>query len=147
MDYEDLLEQFSAYTSVDKHALDDEFEHHPQQLWRVAESLAEAHRFRSAAKVMLERAEAQARSDELRAWGEKKQRLTDKVLASIATLDTNVRRRQAALLELEEVCEKLQGLLSAMQAKTSALKHLSELCQAGYYVSNSGKRMRRTGET
>jgi hypothetical protein len=135
-----LIERLSAYTTVDKHALDDEFERHPQRLWEVVDTLAEAHASRSAAKLMLERTEAKARSAELSAWDGKP---TEKALASAVALDADVRRRQAQLMAADETCERLQGLLGAMQAKTSALKHLSELCQAGYFVSNNGRKIRR----
>lgn len=134
------VERLSAYTAVDKHALDGEFERHPFQLWEVVDVLAEAHRFRSAAKLALERLEAKARSTELLMTVG---RVTEKALASAVALDPNVRRQQAALLEADETCDRLQGLLMALQAKTSALKHLSELCQAGYYVSNNGRKVRR----
>lgn len=125
---------------VDKHKLDEEFERHPQNLWSVADALAESHRERAEAKLQLERTEARVRGEQLaKADGAK---MTDKSLAALVALDPDVRRKEAQLMDEEHQTERLAGLLMALQSKTSALKHLSELAQVGYYVSATGRKLR-----
>lgn len=121
---------------TNKHRLDEEFEAHPNNMWVVSEALADAREHRDEAKRALERMESRVR-------GEKDngdRRMTVKAIDAAVVQDPEVRRAQRDLADREHDVDILFGLLSALQAKTSALKHLSELYQAGYYVTNTGGR-------
>lgn len=119
-----------------KHRLDDEFERHPNNVWVVSEALADAREQRDEAKRALERMESRVRGEQDR--GDR--RMTVKAIDAAVVQDPEVRRAQRELADKEHTVDILFGLLSSLQAKTSALKHLSELYQAGYFVTSSGGR-------
>lgn len=136
---DDVLRELGLAPGVlraNKNALDDEFEDHPQNMWKVSEALAEAREVRDERKRALERMESRVRGE--KDHGDK--RMTVKAIDAAVVQDPEVRRAQQQLAEAEYRVDILFGLLSALQAKTSALKHLSELYQAGYYVTSSGGR-------
>ena len=132
---EDVLE-------CDKYKLDDEFEEHPKNLWQVVEALAEARSLRDIRKWELEKTEARVRARLLANAEAEGRKATVATLAGEVVQDRSVDVATQELIVAESAFERLQGLLGAMQAKTSALKHLSELAQAQYYVTNAGRRMR-----
>lgn len=139
-DRHDILRELGLSPAVlrsDKHDLDNEFSEHPQHVWAVSEALAEARRERDEMKYALERMESRVR-DEKSVTGDRKQ--TVKALDAAVAQDPEVRRAQRDLSDADYRVDMLAGLLGALQAKTSALKHLSELYQAGYYVSSSSRR-------
>jgi len=121
---------------TNKHRLDEEFETHPQNMWDVCEALADAREIRDDRKRSLERMESRVRGEKDN--GDK--RMTVKALDAAVVQDPEVRRAQQALAEADHRVDLIAGLLDALKAKTSALKHLSELYQAGYYVASSGGR-------
>lgn len=128
----------------DKHTLDDEFEKHPQHIWVVADALADARAEQAELKASLGRIEARVRGEQASIESARKRTVKDVDAAVVC--DPEVRRAERELQAADLHVERLQGLLSALQAKTSALKHLSELYQAGYYVTTGGKRARARRE-
>ena len=128
---------------ANKHALDEEFEKHPQHLQAVAFALADAKLDRDEAKQFLTRIEGSVRKEQ-KDQGSGDKRITDKDVASRIANDPEVRRAEDKLNDAEWRVDSLFGLLNALQAKTSALKHLSELWQTGYYTTSSGRRPRST---
>ena len=145
MDYDLIIKELKLPPNVlrtDKHSLDEEFERHPQHMQTVATALADAKFDRDEAKQFLVRIEGSVRREQKDQASER--RITDKDVASRIANDPEVRRAEDLLNEAEWRVDAVTGLLNALQAKTSALKHLSELWQTGYYTTSSGKRPRST---
>lgn len=128
----------------DRHDLDNQFERHPQMLADVADGVASARKDLDAAKAAHANKEREVRLEKIDEYGDKK--VTVKDLDAAVQSDPEVRRAERIVSAAEYVLKRWDGLLSAMQAKTSALKHLSELYQAGYFTTNRSstpRRMRR----
>jgi hypothetical protein len=70
-------------------------------------------------------------------------KVTVKDLDAAVANDPEVRAAEKKLIELDHVVAICDALVTALQTKTSALKHLSELWQTAYYTTNSGREPRR----
>lgn len=147
-DIQSLLRELRLPTDVlrsDKHALDDEFEAHPNHMMTVSAALADARLDRDQQKALVLRIEGNVRREHRMQAGDR--RVTEKEATVAVSTDPEVRAAERDLMQKEHRVDVLFGLVNALQAKTSALKHLSELYQAGYYVTSSGRpRARRDRE-
>lgn len=126
----------------DRNDLDNEFERHPQYLADVADGLAEVRKTLDAAKAELDLVENRVRIEKVAEQAGRKATVKD--IDSAVLIDPEVKRQARLVRALEYDLKRWDGLLSAMQAKTSALKHLSELYQAGYYTTNRSTAPRRS---
>lgn len=143
-DIDDLLKECGLPANVlqaRKHALDEEFERHPGHIAAVCEVLEAAKFDRDTCDLQLSRITARVRSEKTDQYEGK--RGTVKVVDAETEQDPEVRKARRELLEHERRVGMLNGILKALEAKTSALKHLSELYQAGYYTTSSGSSRRR----
>lgn len=119
----------------DKYRLDTEFERHPQDIATVCERLADARHARAQAQQQKAFMEYEARRAITVEWGTTKYTVGD--LTAAIEQAAGVKRALRDTLMGDRDVEMWTGLLKALEAKTSALKHLSELWQAGYYVTTS----------
>lgn len=141
----DLLDELRLPANTltpDKNALDDEFEQHPDAVARVADAVAEAKRVLDLSRLEHGAVERRVRVEVLdNASSVRKQTVKD-IDAAVDT-DPEVRKSARTLVALENRVQRLNGLLAAVTAKTSALKHLSELYQAGYFTTSSSTPRKR----
>lgn len=143
----DLLQSIGLREDIlqaDRNDLDNEFERHPQALADVADALATARKLLDLAKLELGKIERRVRAEQAEVPREKKATVKD--IDTAVQGDPEVRKQARVVVACEHDVQRWAGLLSGMQAKTSSLKHLSELYQAGYYTTNRSsapRRMRR----
>jgi hypothetical protein len=126
---------------VSRHDLDTELERQPTTFWEVSATLAEAARVRDMAKDDAESEDAALYNEY--AAGEK---LSDAKLKSLVAADVRHQKAWSAYYRCKERADALVGLLDALRAKQSSLKHLSELYQTDYYTTNKAGVERPSGE-
>lgn len=126
-----------------KHDLDSEFEQHPEHVQTVADAIAQCRLDLDDAKRDLAKTVYHVRDEKRR---QSETRVLVKDMDAAVEVDPEVRRDTRAVNVLERRLAELNGLAEALRTKTSALKHLSELWQSGYYTTNrsSEPRSRRT---
>ncbi len=135
----DLLMQLGLPQDVlfaDKHDLDTEFQNHPQNIFTVTEAIEDARLDRMRQETRLAGAEYKVRANLIETQ-DKKVLVKDLELAVLS--DPEVRKQRRTLQDIEYMIGRLIGLLKSLEAKTSALKHLSELSQSGYYVTSTSR--------
>lgn len=120
---------------IDKHNLDNEFQKHPATIAEAASAVALARRVRDEVKLDLVRTVARVRREVMETNAGK--RLLAKDLELSIDADPEVRKAERAVADADARVGQFDAVLQGLMAKTSALKHLSELYQAAYYVTSS----------
>lgn len=120
---------------VDKHNLDNEFQRHPATIAEAAAAVARARRVRDEVKLDLVRVVARVRREIMDTNSGKRVLVKDLELSIDA--DPEVRQAERAVSNADVRVGQYDAVLQGLMAKTSALKHLSELYQAAYYVTSS----------
>ena len=130
---------------VDRHVLDDLWERHPDLVWRVNEELTNATRARDDAKAEADRVDADVSESILSdiARSGEKNPTVDRLKRLIAS-NKDSQDAWSHYLDCKQYAERLLGLQSALAAKQSALKHLSELYHSNYFVANHSRPQGRT---
>jgi hypothetical protein len=132
---------------VNKHLLDDEFVRHPNNVATAAASVAAARRLRDELKLDLARTVSRVRREIQ--GNTKGTKVLVKDLELSVDSDPEVRKAERLVIAADYGIASRDAVLQGLQAKTSALKHLSELYQASYFVASSspdardGRRGRR----
>lgn len=121
-----------------RHALDDEFERHPDDVGHVATALAMAKLERDEYAIEASKVALRVKREVLDAR-EPGQKMTVDEIKSRVELDPEVRKTTRDMAKHDFKVERIAACLKALEAKTSALKHLSELWQSGYFTSSTGR--------
>lgn len=118
------------------HNLDREFEAHPEHIATAAEAVASARVNLKLCELARDRVFGRVTREKI---DDAPGKLTVKEIDAEIAQDSECRKAEGGVIDAAFKLEVLGGLLTALQAKTSALKHLSELWQAGYYTTTSSK--------
>lgn len=121
---------------VNKLALDDAFQKHPSMVAVAASCVAGARRHRDELKLNLARTVSLVRREQV----DTGRKVLAKDLELAVDADPEVRKAEKLVIAADQRIAQCDAVLQGLQAKTSALKHLSELYQAAYYVSDSSSR-------
>jgi hypothetical protein len=137
MSDEKLISEFEALLVIDKHALDDYLEQHPDLFYRVGEIVAERIAQRDAAKLAYAEAEAKADAEIRHDAAIAEEKLTaDQVKAQIK-LDKRVIAAVERHAELVYWCNRWGAMKEAFAARSFAMRELVNLYANGYWSDAS----------
>ena len=135
-----LIRQFEEMLIVDKHALDDALQEHPDLLYRITEIYIERASDRDAAKLALAEIEAEVDAKLRRDAQIAEEKITaDQVKAAIK-LDKRVQRAQDRHADLVYWCNRWAALQTAWNARQSSMRELVTLHGNNYWSDASSGR-------
>lgn len=151
MNDEKLIAEFEVLLEVDKLALDDQIEQHPDLLYRIGEMVIERQADLKAAKRDVEEAVAKADVDARSAAQMAEEKITDTAVKSLVKLDRKVIHATNKTDDLEYWVARWQKLEAAYSARQSAMRELVTLFSNGYWSDASkpratGSRKSQAGE-
>ena len=129
---------------LDRNKLEVFFEEYPQAFDEVSNALAEAQIRVDKLKDELRQLEAQlalAFRDELQQNG---QRVTEKLIEDLITVDEDWQRKRQELLQAQAEFLRLKNLRETLREMALAATELSRLFAAGYWSLSSAERAGRT---
>ena len=134
---EKLIYEFEQMLTIDKNALDDALEQHPDLMYRVSEILTERIAQRDAAKHDVAEAEAKADAEVRKAASIAEEKVTDKAVASEVKLDRKVMTAADRHANLVYWCNRWSALQAAFSARQAALRELVSLYGNNYWSDAS----------
>lgn len=126
-------DDFQKDLSINKYKLDEECLSHSSRYAYYAEAQAVAKLNVSKAKDNLELVESEANLRIRKKFAEEGQKVTESVVSCTLAMDSDVINAKKELREAEEVYNRLQVAVNAMDARRSELDNLVKLYVAGYF--------------
>lgn len=140
MDDSHLMREFETLLVIDKHALDDQLEQHPDLLYRISEFLTERMALRDAAKLDIGEAEAKADASIRADASIADEKVTaDQVKAAIK-LDRGVIAAVNRHADLAYWVARWSNLKDGYSARQSTMRELVNLYANNYWADASGGR-------
>lgn len=144
---EKLIYEFEALLVIDKNALDDALEQHPDLMYRVSEILVERIAQRDAAKLDVAEAESKADAEARRDAAVAEEKITDAGVKAIVKLNKKVIEATDRHADLVYWVNRWTALQSAYSARQSALRELVSLYANNYWSDASTGRASATAKT
>lgn len=132
-------EELRAYLKIDMGRIDEELMEHPQRLEEASAELAHAIKERESAEQQVKLVEAQA-ADEMR---RKNDKISEAAIKTKVPLDEEYITAKENYTRLQYEAALWAGVVDAYRAKTSAMKHLSELMVSGYITQPAVREAQR----